>query len=713
MPHYDEVDGDDRQPTSHSPTHPPLVDNDNIIDSSAVPYNSTAHPESAAERLRAARRYSRGRASHHSASPSTSTTHSFDPQRPPPGYASTESVSHEGPPPPPLHRDSQGRVWGREVGYSPSSQSLVTPMEDNQGPKSSRAHNAGITGVAMSVADARQRESGIEAMRNTPTHDPRDLYPYDDVFARPVLRQDMSSTSLTPFGNAGLSPGMQTPNSRSTTSGARSLNSENPYSDNAFPISTRHSRNLEDLDPSIGFDPDSIADDGDDGLHYGQQAKRVSMLSLDHSTDRLAGGAPAKTGMMAALGGLVGRKGSGDHYDPANAHVAPGATDYPQEGEKGTLAARVAQKKRKKWCILITGAIILAAIVAAAIAAGIIASRNNSDGSKSGDSASSDTAKNGDLNKDSSEIQALLNNNKLHKVFPGIDYTPMNTQYPDCLKDPPSPNNITRDLAVLSQMTNTIRLYGTDCNQTEMLMHSIDQLDLKDNIKVWLGVWIDNNDTTNTRQLEQLYKILDNYDAKPFLGVIVGNEVLYRKDKSETELAAIIDDVRSNLTSRSISIPVASSDLGDNWTAELASKVDYVMANIHPFFAGVTADVAASWTWNFWQTHDTAFTTDASKNVISETGWPSQGGTDCGGADTCTDGAVAGIDEMNKFMDTWVCQALANSTNYFWFEAFDEPWKLKYDTAGKNWEDHWGVLTADRVLKDGVEIPDCGGKTVA
>ena len=46
------------------------------------------------------------------------------------------------------------------------------------------------------------------------------------------------------------------------------------------------------------------------------------------------------------------------------------------------------------------------------------------------------------------------------------------------------------------------------------------------------------------------------------------------------------------------------------------------------------------------------------------------------------------------------------------FEAFDEPWKIVYDKGDQNWEDHWGLMDAGRNLKDGVKIPDCGGKTV-
>lgn len=340
----------------------------------------------------------------------------------------------------------------------------------------------------------------------------------------------------------------------------------------------------------------------------------------------------------------------------------------------------------------------------------------NKKSSGGGQSASDDLKKNGDLDINSAEIKALMDNKDLHKVFPGIDYTPLNTQYPDCMHNPPSQNNITRDVAVLSQLTNKIRLYGTDCNQTQMLVHAIDRLKLKNDVKIWLGVWLDNNQTTNARQLAQMWDIIDQYGSDPFEGIIIANEVLFRKDMTVTELGTVLDGVRSNLTSKGIKLPVASSDLGDDWTAGLAAKSDYIMANIHPFFAGTAADVAAGWTYDFWTGKDKQFwKADNSKNIISETGWPSAGGKNCGGSPVCTSsipGAIASIDGMNTFMESWVCQALANGTNYFWFEAFDEPWKIRFNEGDKNWEDKWGLMDVNRKLKPGVKIPDCGGKTV-
>ncbi|CAN8099931.1 unnamed protein product [Discula destructiva] len=539
------------------------------------------------------------------------------------------------------------------------------------------------------------------------------------------------------FAGAAGSPG-----DRSSSSSVRQLNvaavpmaQSSPYgyyTDDPYQGYTGHSTH------NLGYvDPNDIQDDGDDGLEYGHAPQgRKSMLSLGSSSNQsrergtaaaaaaTAGGAAGAAGLMGAIGGSKAARsahdGNGQYNTVQNlgtGYAGAGGSTYDLGGPGGVeksawLAKQSTGSRKMRWLIIGGVAVVIAAAIALGVYFGVF--RNRSSSSSSGESAQQDTNDNGDLDINSSEIKALMNNKNLHKVFPGIDYTPINTQYPDCVHNPPSQNNVTRDLAVLSQLTNTIRLYGTDCNQTEMLVHAVDRLGMNNTIKIWLGVWQDNNDTTNARQLTQMWNILDQYGASPFKGVIVANEILFREQMTATQLGSLLSEVRTNLTAKGMSLPVATSDLGDDWTAELAAQSDYVMSNIHPFFAGANAKDAAAWTWSFWDSHNRPLNTDLSKNIIAETGWPSEGGTDCG-TDTVTDcpnASVAGINEMNQFMSDWVCQALANGTQYFWFESFDEPWKIRYNTAGQNWEDHWGLMDVNRNLKSGVTIPDCGGTQV-
>jgi len=155
-----------------------------------------------------------------------------------------------------------------------------------------------------------------------------------------------------------------------------------------------------------------------------------------------------------------------------------------------------------------------------------------------------------------------------------------------------------------------------------------------------------------------------------------------------TELGKYVDDFRTNVSSKDINMPVSTADLGIAWTAGLAADSDIVMANVHPFFAGVTPEQAPGWTWSFWtgmDTYSTGTNTTGGnypKQIIAETGWPSEGGNNCGTGEKCptpTEGSVASTENLNTFLDGWVCESLKNGTTYFYFEAFDEPWKVKFN----------------------------------
>jgi len=408
--------------------------------------------------------------------------------------------------------------------------------------------------------------------------------------------------------------------------------------------------------------PQDIADDDDDGI--GEMPLRQHGQS--HPPSGAVGGG---AGMLRSLGS---RDASGS-YRPVPAQVGRKGANDPEKSE--WLRNQSTGNKRMRWIVGVVVAVIIVAAAVGGTIGGILASKNRS--SSSGSTTSSAGSSKGLYDINSSQVKALLNNPNLHRVFPGMDYTPLNTQFPDCLTNPPDQNNVTLDIAMLAQLTPAVRLYGTDCNQTEMVLTAIDRLNYNDTVKVWLGVWLGNNATTNARQLQQTYDILDTYPSSHFAGVIVGNEVLFRKDLTEAELGQQLQNVRSNLTAKSIHLPVATSDLGDDWTSGLAADTDIVMSNVHPFFAGVTPDEAPGWAWNFWQTHDVILTGAGTgggsagypKNIISEIGWPSDGGNDCGTDAGCTSptaGSVASVANMNTFMDGFVCQSLKNGTSYFW-----------------------------------------------
>lgn len=189
------------------------------------------------------------------------------------------------------------------------------------------------------------------------------------------------------------------------------------------------------MDPNMGeIDPSIIDDDGDDGLDY----RHRSNISLSHDSNGNRGsvanaGAAATGGVLGTLGGLVGKKGGANEteYDAVtNPYGGPNNFELGEGQEKSAWMAKdqKAKKRRKCWMLFGIIAVIFCAIVGAIVGGIVGTSGSGSGDSKAkpqGASASDDTSNNGDLDKNSAEIKKLLGNTNLHKVFPGIDYTPM------------------------------------------------------------------------------------------------------------------------------------------------------------------------------------------------------------------------------------------------------------------------------------------------
>jgi hypothetical protein len=200
-------------------------------------------------------------------------------------------------------------------------------------------------------------------------------------------------------------------------------------------------------------------------------------------------------------------------------------------------------RRRRKW--IIWGIIVFVILGAVAgVTVYLVKFRNSSSGGSSG---SVDDGSSKGRNGAGSTAGNIQMDSKLKQVFDGMDYTPLNAQYPACgaIQD-----NVTADVATLSQLTKQVRLYGTDCNQTEMVLNAIQSL--KVDMTVFVGVWVDTNATTLARQLADLYSILKKYPANLIDGIAVGNEVLFREDKTESELIDLISEVRTNVTAMNL-----------------------------------------------------------------------------------------------------------------------------------------------------------------
>lgn len=75
---------------------------------------------------------------------------------------------------------------------------------------------------------------------------------------------------------------------------------------------------------------------------------------------------------------------------------------------------------------------------------------------------------------------------------------------------------------------------------------------------------------------------------------------------SVTSILARVDDVRQKQTTWGLDkeLPIGTSDAGSVMSTQLATGIDFFMANVHPFFGNQAIQTAAEWTWWFFQNFD-------------------------------------------------------------------------------------------------------------
>ncbi|GAA6028679.1 hypothetical protein JCM8097_007343 [Rhodosporidiobolus ruineniae] len=449
----------------------------------------------------------------------------------------------------------------------------------------------------------------------------------------------------------------------------------------------------------------NLAGDGGFPQHISTQNPFASTSQVD-----LHGQYPPVSG-----GGAGGRDSTWSLDEQPYKAVGSGGGAGMARGTDNPYSANYKEPGRwKRWVFSIGLGVLVIAGIAIGIAVWKVKQNDsNSSGSSSSGSSSgklqyiNGTAK--VVKSNPNDPSDFERDDRLKPIFWGLAYTPKNVleEY-GCGA---TIQNITEDVQLVSQLTTRLRTYSTSCNQTQMLLQAIQ--DTKANMTIWIGAYMGTNDTVNAQQQQDILDALKAYGADHVSGVTIGNEyILNAPNRDETTATAVttiktqITDFKTNLAALNLGkdIPVGTADAGSIYTTSsgLATGIDFYFANVHPWFGGVNINDAAGWTWEYFEENDVA-TSDAAANkpdtYIAETGWP----TDSLTAENLTyEGAVAGVSELQTFLDTYPCQANKNESKYFYFEPFDEPWKAIYGGV----EPYWGLFDSNKILKN-ITFPDC------
>lgn len=326
-------------------------------------------------------------------------------------------------------------------------------------------------------------------------------------------------------------------------------------------------------------------------------------------------------------------------YD-RNASYATQSTPYPRHNATNNAGGAIQVKTKRSsktrrvlWVVAVLVVLAVAGVLAWYFAVYKESHDNDgSDGLTGGKEGGSKGGPNSDVGDGTAGQGAsivspngtlILNDpHKLKRVFYGIAYVPLNAQLPNCYNTQQSVDN---ELLLLVQATKRVRLYGTDCNALRYTIDAIQRLNL--DLQVVVGIWIDKDTATYTRQTEEFYAVVAKYGWANIIGVSVGNEVMFDQVESLSNLMAQITAVKNKVVQLGHpEIPVFTSDLEGANRSPLTNHEDLAGVNLHPFFSGVPVDTAASWFWTYLnKTVTPAVQQGNAKPIplwITEVGWP-------------------------------------------------------------------------------------------
>jgi exo-beta-1,3-glucanase (GH17 family)/cellulose synthase/poly-beta-1,6-N-acetylglucosamine synthase-like glycosyltransferase len=262
-----------------------------------------------------------------------------------------------------------------------------------------------------------------------------------------------------------------------------------------------------------------------------------------------------------------------------------------------------------------------------------------------------------------------------HGILPSVSYAPFEgTAHPD-VDNIPTVEKIRDDLKKLSTITRAIRLYSSTGG-----VELVPPIAAEFGLKVTVGAWIDKNSERNEREIDAAINLARHNSN--VIGVVVGNETIYRGEQKVDDLIELIKRVK-----KSVNVPVTTGEIWNIWRdyPQLAYSVDFIAAHVLPYWENFTDKQAVDQAVATFQLLRDQF--PGKRIVIAEFGWPSAGYN--------LRNAVPGPFQQAAVLRNFVTRAEAIGMDYNIVEAIDQPWKFFEGGVGP----YWGILNAAREPK--------------
>jgi len=200
-------------------------------------------------------------------------------------------------------------------------------------------------------------------------------------------------------------------------------------------------------------------------------------------------------------------------------------------------------------------------------------------------------------------------------------------------------------------------------------------------MKTLVGAWLGNDLDMNKKEIEGLIEL-----AKAgYVDIAaVGNEVLYRGDLTEAQLLAYIHQVKKELPAIEVGYVDAYYEFSDH--PAITEACDVVLANCYPYWEGCHFDHSIAYMKQMYQ--QAIHSAKGKKVIITETGWPSQGGN--------LKAAHPNWENSVQYFIRTQQWSAKDNIDIFYFSSFDESWKI----AGEgDVGAYWGLWDKNEVFK--------------
>lgn len=237
-----------------------------------------------------------------------------------------------------------------------------------------------------------------------------------------------------------------------------------------------------------------------------------------------------------------------------------------------------------------------------------------------------------------------------------------------------SRNQIDGDMELLAKRFNCVRIYSVSQG-----LDYVPEAASRVGIKVLLGAWIGGEKADNDQEVSLAIKLANAY-PQTIRGLIIGNEVLLRKDQTAATLKAYFKQAKAETN-----VPVTYADVWEYWlkNKDLESSVDFVTVHILPYWEDDPQSVqnAINHTAAVMRNLQQTFTKPL---LIGETGWPSVGRQ--------RRDSIPSLLNQAEYMRSFLATAHEKGWDYNLIEAMDQPWKRVLEgTVGG----YWGLYTTE------------------